>query len=73
MITVGSFVEMFVVVYVSAIVLECISRLSYYRDPPRMIIERFRSILIRSVILTTVFMISLVVWTEMGWMPNKAR
>lgn len=63
---------MFVIVYVLAVVFESISRLTY-RDPPRLIVEQFRSILIRCLILTTIFMISTVVWIEMGWMPNKTR
>ena len=73
MITASIFVKMFVIVYVLAVAFESISRLTYYRDPPRLIVERFRSILIRCLILTTIFMISTVVWIEMGWMPKKAR
>lgn len=72
MITASIFVKMFVIVYVLAVVFESISRLTY-RDPPRLIVEQFRSILIRCLILTTIFMISTVVWIEMGWMPNKTR
>ena len=64
---------MFVIVYALAVVFESISRLTYYRDPPRRIVERFRSILICCLILTTIFMISTVVWIEMGWLPKKAR
>jgi hypothetical protein len=66
MITAGTFVKMFVIVYVLAVVFESISRLTYYRDPPRLIVEQFRSILIRCLIITTVFVISTVVWIEMG-------
>jgi hypothetical protein len=73
MIAAGTIVKMFVIVYALAVVFESISRLTYYRDPPRLIVERFRSILIRCLILTTVFVISTVVWIEMGWMPKKAR
>ena len=62
---------MFVIVYALAVVFECISRLTYYRDSPRLIVERFKSVLIRCLILTTILMISTVVWTEMGWMPTK--
>lgn len=70
MITVRSFVEMFVMVYALAIVFESISRLTYYHDPPRLIAKRFKSILVRCLILTTIFMISTVVWTKMGWVPR---
>jgi hypothetical protein len=73
MITFGTFVKMFVIVYLLAVVFESVSRLTYYGDPPRMIVERFRSILIRCFVLTTIFMISTVVWIEMGWMPKKSR
>ena len=62
---------MFAIVYVLAVVFESISRLTYYRDPPRRIVERYRSILIRCLVLTTIFMISTFVWVEMGWMPKS--
>jgi hypothetical protein len=70
MITVGHFVEMFLIVYALALAFECISRLTYFHDPPRLIMKRFKSILIRCLVLTTIFMISTVVWTEMGWVPR---
>jgi hypothetical protein len=73
MITAGTIVKMFIIVYALAVVFESISRLTYYRDPPRLIVEQFRSILIRCLILTTIFMISTVVWIEMGWMPKTVR
>ncbi len=73
MIRTGSFVKMFAIVYALAVLFESMSRLTYYRDPPRLIVERFRSILIRGLVLTIIFMISTVVWIEMGWLPQKAR
>ena len=73
MITVRSFLEMFVVVYVLVVVFQCISRLTYHRDSPHLIVSRFRSILIRCLILTTIVTISMVLWAEMGWMPKKTQ
>jgi hypothetical protein len=73
MFTLDSFIRMFVLVYVLAVVFEGISRLTYYRKSSSLILQGFQSILIRCLILTTFFMISMVVWTRMGWLPKKAR
>ncbi len=69
--TLGTFVKMFVIVYVLAVVFESISRFPYYHGRPRRIAEWFRSILLRCLILTTIFMISTLVWFDMGWMPKS--
>jgi hypothetical protein len=70
MFTLGSFLRMFVIVFVLAVIFESISRVTYYGNSPRHVLQGFRSVLIRCLILTTIFMISTAVWAEMGWLPK---
>ena len=70
MITLGNFLKMFAIVFVLAVIFESISRVTYYGNSPRSVLHGFRSVLIRCLILTSIFMISTVVWSEMGWLPK---
>lgn len=71
MMTLGNFLKMFVIVYFFAVIFESISRVTYHGNSPRHVLQGFRSILIRCLILTTIFMISTAGWVEMGWLPKR--
>ena len=64
------FFLVFVLIYVLAVVGECVSQLTYRRKSMATVRENFRSILVKVLILVTITMVAFLVWVRMGWQPH---